>query len=72
MLRRRLAVVLTGLLVSGFLATGVAAAAPADSHRQPGWHRDHPLTPRERAGVRLAAQILDTLFGGGTVRRDRF
>ncbi|WP_328382013.1 hypothetical protein OHS81_02545 [Streptomyces sp. NBC_00400] len=69
---RRLAVVLTGLLVSGFLATGVAAAAPADSHDQRGWYRDHPLTPRERAGLRLAGHILDTVFGGGTVRRDRF
>ncbi|MFF8784582.1 hypothetical protein [Streptomyces sp. NPDC015125] len=69
---RRLAVVLAGLLVSGFLATGVAAAAPADPHPQRGWYRDHPLTPRERAGLRFAGQILDGLFGGSTVRRDRF
>ncbi|MEW1748558.1 hypothetical protein ACIQU1_09140 [Streptomyces angustmyceticus] len=69
---RRLTVVLTGLLVSGFLATGVAAAAPADGHHQRGWHRQHPLTPREREGLRIAGQILDTLFGGDRVRGGRF
>ncbi|MFG2828089.1 hypothetical protein [Streptomyces sp. NPDC048434] len=69
---RRLTAVLTGLLVSGFLATGVAAAAPADGHHQRAEHSRHELTPRERAGLRFAGQILDTLFGGGTARRDRF
>lgn len=54
---RRIAVVLSGLLVTGFLATGSAAAAPVDEH--------HHLTARERAGLHVAGEVLDALFGGG-------
>ncbi|MFI1739908.1 hypothetical protein [Streptomyces sioyaensis] len=60
---RRLAVVLTGLLVTGFLAAGAAAAAPADGHRH--------LTAKEREGLRVAEQVLDVLFGA-PVQRDRY
>ncbi|MEU7636172.1 MULTISPECIES: hypothetical protein [unclassified Streptomyces] len=62
---RRTTVVLSGLLAAGILATGVAAAAPADQHRgrHEGRHASH-LTPRERAGLRFAGHILDVLFGG--------
>ncbi|MGW3008400.1 hypothetical protein ACWC9R_06090 [Streptomyces sp. NPDC001219] len=63
---RRLSVVLAGLLVTGFLATGAAAAAPAD-----GRHQDR-LTPKERQGLRIASEVLDTLFGDGLYRRDRY
>ncbi|REK86327.1 hypothetical protein DY245_33125 [Streptomyces inhibens] len=70
---RRLTVVLSGLLVSGFLATGVAAAAtPVDDHRH--------LTPKEQEGLRVAGEILDALLGGqgrhdllgGQGRHDRY
>ncbi|MCZ0975127.1 hypothetical protein ACFU90_29725 [Streptomyces noursei] len=62
---RRTTVVLSGLLVAGFLATGVAAAAPADHHQdhRHGRHARH-LTPKERAGLRFAGHLLDVLFGG--------
>ncbi|MEV6563853.1 hypothetical protein [Streptomyces kronopolitis] len=52
---RRLAVVLTGLLVTGFLAAGPAVASQDDGHR---------LTAKERAGLRVAGEVLDALFGG--------
>ncbi|MGG2460443.1 hypothetical protein ACO0M4_11580 [Streptomyces sp. RGM 3693] len=62
---RRTAVVLSGLLAAGILATGVAAAAPADRDqgRHQGRHSNH-LTPKERAGLRFAGHLLDVLFGG--------
>lgn len=53
---RRIAVVLTGLAAAGFLATGAASAAPA--------HDPHPLTAKEKAGLRLAGDMLGSLFGG--------
>ncbi|MFD7103409.1 hypothetical protein [Streptomyces celluloflavus] len=59
---RRLAVILTGLLAAAFLATGAAAAAPAD---------DADLTPRERAGLHFAGDLLGALFGGGSPHHDR-
>jgi hypothetical protein len=59
---RRLAVVLTGLLVTGFLAAGPAVAAPADGHR---------LTAKEREGLRMAGEVLDVLFGAPS-RPDRY
>ncbi|MCL6298953.1 hypothetical protein [Streptomyces kronopolitis] len=52
---RRLAVVLTGLLATGFLTAGPAVASPADGHR---------LTAKEREGLRAAGEVLDALFGG--------
>ncbi|ANZ14605.1 hypothetical protein ACH4YO_21940 [Streptomyces noursei] len=64
---RRLTVVLAGLVAAGSLATGVAAAAPADHHgrqRQHDRHHQHRLTPREREGLRIAGHVLDVLFGG--------
>ncbi|MFK0290628.1 hypothetical protein ACIQU6_09135 [Streptomyces sp. NPDC090442] len=60
---RRLAVVLAGLVTAGFLATGAAAAAPVDDHREHR-HHQHRLTPREREGLRIAGHVLDVLFGG--------
>ncbi|MCR8578617.1 MULTISPECIES: hypothetical protein [Streptomyces] len=63
---RRISVVLTGLLVTGFLATGAAAAAPVD-----GRHQDR-LTAKERQGLRIAGDVLDVLFGEGLPRRDRY
>ncbi|MEU5209850.1 hypothetical protein [Streptomyces sp. NPDC020742] len=54
---RRIAVVLSGVLVTGFLAAGPAAAVPVDDH--------HHLTSRERAGLHVAGEVLDVLFGGG-------
>ncbi|WP_405781031.1 hypothetical protein [Streptomyces sp. NBC_00859] len=53
---RRAAIVLTGLAVAGLLATGSAAAAPAD-----GGHR---LTEKEKAGLHFAGDVLGSLFGG--------
>ncbi|MGW7577783.1 hypothetical protein [Streptomyces sp. NPDC054765] len=71
---RRLAVVLTALLATGVLTTGAAVATPADGPHRHGrhHHQQHDLTPRERAGLRIAGEVLDTLFGGGPARRDRF
>lgn len=61
---RRIAVVVTGLLVTGVLTAGSAAAAPVDDH--------HHLSPREAAGLRFAGDVLDALFGGGQARHDRY
>ncbi|MEU9118979.1 hypothetical protein AB0C96_03805 [Streptomyces sp. NPDC048506] len=59
---RRIAVVLSGLLVTGFLAAGSAAAAPVDDH----------LSPADRVGLRLAGEVIDALFGsGGPARSHR-
>ncbi|MER6049529.1 hypothetical protein K2224_29650 (plasmid) [Streptomyces sp. BHT-5-2] len=68
---RRLTVVLAGLVTAGFLATGAAAAAPADHHHghRPQRESRHRLTPREREGLRIAGHVLDVLFGGPS-RRD--
>ncbi|WP_438484338.1 hypothetical protein [Streptomyces sp. S186] len=69
---RRITVVLAGLTAAGFLTTtGVAAAAPADHHHghRPQYESRHHLTPREREGLRIAAHVLDVLFGGPS-RRD--
>ncbi|MFD8545863.1 hypothetical protein [Streptomyces sp. NPDC059649] len=62
---RRIAVVVTGLLVTGVLTAGSAAAAPVDDH--------HHLSPREEAGLRFAGEVLDALFGGsGPARHGRY
>ncbi|MFE6689825.1 hypothetical protein ACFVFQ_25525 [Streptomyces sp. NPDC057743] len=66
---RRATVVLAGLVTAGFLATGAAAAAPVDHHREHRHHHQHRLTPREREGLRFAGHVLDVLFGGPS-RRD--
>ncbi|MCK7621564.1 hypothetical protein MUU72_00160 [Streptomyces sp. RS10V-4] len=68
---RRIAVVLTGLAAAGFLAAGPAAAAPADHHRGHHSHQ-HRLTPKERAGLRIAGHVLDVLFGGPSRHRHMY
>ncbi|MFF4603277.1 hypothetical protein ACFY12_11080 [Streptomyces sp. NPDC001339] len=64
---RRTAVTLSGLLITGFLAAGSAAAAPADEDRRD----DRYLTLRDEAGLRIAGEVLDTIFGGGPFRGSR-
>ncbi|MFF8308959.1 hypothetical protein ACF05W_27450 [Streptomyces lydicus] len=59
---RRIAVVVSGLLVTGFLATGSAVAAPVDDHRQ--------LTARDQAGIRVAGEVIHALLTGGNLARD--
>ncbi len=59
---RRIAVVVSGLLVTGFLAAGSAVAAPVDDHRQ--------LTARDQEGLRVAGEVIHALLGGGNLARD--
>ncbi|WP_406151464.1 hypothetical protein [Streptomyces sp. NBC_01012] len=53
---RRIAIVLTGLVLAGSLATGTASAAPTND--------PHHLTAKEKSGLRFAGDVLGSLFGG--------
>lgn len=76
---RRSAVVLAGLLVTGFAAAGTAAAAPVDDERRTvatpadderhaapalSADNDRRLTPQDQEGLGLAGDVLDRLLGG--------
>jgi hypothetical protein len=66
-MHRRIAVVLTGLAATSLLAAGAASAAPVDSPH----HKPHPLTAKEKAGLRVADDVLGSLFGGVERTLDR-
>ncbi|MFJ8672209.1 hypothetical protein [Streptomyces sp. NPDC093589] len=69
-----MAIVLTGVVAAGLLAAGAATAAPVDDphHVTVTTHkvtthkvtvRKHRLTAKEKAGLRIAHDVLGSLFG---------
>ncbi|MGW1840739.1 hypothetical protein [Streptomyces sp. BBFR2] len=53
---RRLTALAAAVCVAGVLAAGTAAASPAD---------DHDLTPKEKAGLEFAGEVVGSLLGIG-------